>query len=483
MKHQGAICIFLLLLTLLLAACSGAAAEDSDGDEAPPEPPPAPTSTPEQRGSQEESGLQTIYQQADLYNIVADAHPHGNWAAVGIGTRVFDDPIRGFFRVYNPVGNAWGKLQNVDIGETVNGDDQYASHHPAIADDGTVHVIWGPADETGGTYHARSYDFGETWTSPVMVTDNCLPLDFDVSRGGYAVIFARCGYPFTFHFFVYTPQDSEGQDWEWVQHDALQPAQPSYVDVEIIDMPDGSARAVTLSTVWNVSNALMLGTMDLPDGTPTWHETEYPEGAVPLWGWRGGGHSYIRTRYNPVTVPPEEPGGEPTTELDAQFFPSATFVWAGFNRRAIYAIHTFDAGNSWTPVELVAGGEEVEESPMVYPGVVYDPATDTLSVIYTEGSGGIYGSDMTTEADRTHFHTWRHLDGGGSWSTPTQLALGGLQIRVSRTAQSYNSRIFWLIWTEDDNRVRGRTVHLRDLLPEAAYPEDTNLPPSPPEPW
>jgi len=112
-----------------------------------PQPPPYPTQAPKLR--QGGSDMQTMLQlPGHTYGLTIAVHPTEGWPVVGIMQRFSEssDPIQSFVRVFNPRSNTWGPAQQVDIGESSNGQDRFSSTVVGVTGDGAVHVVYGASD-------------------------------------------------------------------------------------------------------------------------------------------------------------------------------------------------------------------------------------------------------------------------------------------------------------------------------------------------
>jgi hypothetical protein len=464
LRRASVLLLLLVFVSLITAACGQPVAESPD-DRPEPDPPPTaaasrfPTARPSD--AQVRHGITTLLHLSGILDVRIAVHPTQSWPAVGASHRVFDIPIQAYYRVFHPTTNAWGDVVGLDTGVTENGDDPNASNLVAITGEQTVHAVWGPADATDGVYHAISTDRGVTWGEPQLVAAECWPHDLMGHVDGTVVMLARCGYPpYTTELLTYDPARG------WQQTAVLPFEAGTGMDMELIAVGD-ELHAV----VWQSGRTLSLRTIRLADGAQISHHTpSYPAATAPLWGWKPNSVAYVRLT------------ADDTGAIIAEL-PSVTFAWGGFERAAIYAIHSFDGGLTWEPVELVAGGGEGYLDPLQWPVPFYDPLSDSLLIIYSCCTGGVQ-ADAPEQADRTHRLVWRHLDGARtwpeaqtSWTAPRELATGALQLRVGRGAQAVGSRTGWLAWTEHDGRVRARTIAIGDLLPPQAYPPDDDLPP------
>src|SRR5207253_1092809 len=79
--------------------------------------------------------------------------------------------IQSFVRVYNPQARRWGPAQQVDIGESSNGQDRNGSTVVGISGDRAVTAVWGGSDRAadgteGGLWTSTSTDYGAHWSAP-----------------------------------------------------------------------------------------------------------------------------------------------------------------------------------------------------------------------------------------------------------------------------------------------------------------------------
>jgi hypothetical protein len=113
-----------------------------------PPPPPYPTQDPKLRqgGSDQQN---TIQLPGHTYRLKLAVHPTEGWPVVGIMQRFSEssDPIQSFVRVFNPLANTWGPAQQVDVGESSNGQDRFGSTVIGITGDRAVHVVYGASDQ------------------------------------------------------------------------------------------------------------------------------------------------------------------------------------------------------------------------------------------------------------------------------------------------------------------------------------------------
>ena len=90
----------------------------------------------------------TLQLPGHTYRLKIAVHPTEGWPVVGIMQRFSEssDPIQSFVRVFNPRSNKWGAAQQVDIGESSNGQDRFGSTVVGVTGDSAVHVVYGASD-------------------------------------------------------------------------------------------------------------------------------------------------------------------------------------------------------------------------------------------------------------------------------------------------------------------------------------------------
>jgi hypothetical protein len=319
------------------------------------------------------------------------------------------DPIQSFVRVFDPRTRTWGAAQQVDIGESSNGQDRFGSTVVGITGDRAVHAVWGAsdADWSDGDPPSRlwtsmSSDYGTNWSAPRVIADNCwVADDMATSAGGWIVVSANC----------YTPR-SEGEarpqatlivrrpDGTWL--DPYRIATPGWYGAEgaVVIVGDGDeARAI----------ALRFGALGQANGT------------VYVISKRLADAGDWQVEERAITVPYGDTGERhyhasglvfPQTRPDGSVISGVIFMWTGASITGAYALVSLDAGHSWGLVEpIVFDGRDPGESGSYVQWIApaYDVAANRLIAIWT-----CCGDANFNPVESTHYASWS-VPGTGVW--------------------------------------------------------------------
>jgi hypothetical protein len=438
---------------------------------------PYPTQEPKLRqgGSDEQT---TIQLPGRTYALSLAVHPTEGWPVVGIMQRFSEsaDPIQSFVRVYNPHAKQWGPAQQVDIGESSNGQDRNGSIVVGITGDRTVHVVWGGSDRAadgseGGLWTSSSADYGAHWSAPQQIATDCaLALDMATTAAGDIVVLASCytrvGNGATFHadMLVRHPNGT----WE----PPAQLAAPATFGAVVI-AGDGATTTAYALTIAHPSQ-----------GDPRQLYLLAKRLAVP-------GEWNIQTRAFAVDGIDSSELGDFGINVRAMTFARSVggtsqrgivFMFSGRNRASAYGLSSLDGGASWGAVEPIAfRAHEPETSGYTigWAAPAYDPAADRLLALWTCCADA---SGATVEA--THYASWS-VPGSGVWTPELRtgvdaprvpIVLGSRSAASSVTAQAKNARVVWVGWVEQGNQIHVRTLNLNQIVPVGAYPLPTLRP-------
>jgi hypothetical protein len=439
--------------------------------------PPYPTEEPKLR--QGGSDVQTTLQlPGHTYALTLAVHPTEGWPVVGIMQRFAEssDPIQSFVRVYNPQARRWGPAQQVDIGESSNGQDRNGSTVVGITGDRAVHAVWGGSDRAadgteGGLWTSSSTDYGAHWSAPRRIATNCaVALSMATTAAGDIVVLANCytrvGAGVIFHagMIVRRPDGT----WE----PPYQLAAPATFGAVVItgDGPTTTAYALTTAhgSQGDPRQLYLLSKRLAAAGNWTIQTRAFAVAGIDA---RDLGDFGVNVRA--LTFARPSAGG---TE------PGLVFMFSGRNRASAYALTSLDGGASWGVVEPIAfraGEPETSGYTIGWVAPAYDPAADRLIAIWTccaDASGA--------PVESTHYASWS-VPGSGVWAPEllpgidmprVPVVLGSRSAWTSVTAQASNARVVWVAWVEQGNQINVRTLNLNQIIPVAAYPTPTPRP-------
>lgn len=411
-----------------------------------PQPPPYPTMEPAYRIGG--SGLrQTLHLPTNVLTIDLAVHPTENWPVVGSvvwsGT---EDPERALVAVYNPAARRWSPALQVDVGNAGLG--RHARHiEVAVTPDATVHAIWGMNDLASGdpgVWASFSTDYGAHWSPPQQIAAPCSMVnDAATSISGYLIVLLVCapgGADSAPTLVVRTP------DGTWLAPVRIAVPVAYYSEGSVVvTNDDRRAVAVMLSAYGGVPTALLL-TTSLSNPTD-WQVQSRSISGSRYWSARGV--AYTR------------PDGTP----------GITVTWSESDASGdAYALTSLDGGQTWGAAETVAATQPSAWAGFVAPA--YDPVADRLAAIWTCCADR--GATMWDMAATTHYSHWS-VPGSGSWQ-PLQpgprvpIVLGSRAADETVTAQARNSRMVWIAWIEQLNRVEVRSLALDQVIPSDQYP-------------
>gem|GEM_PF-1182280 len=445
-----------------------------------PAPPPYPTQDPKLRqgGSDTQTTLQLP---GHTYGLKLAVHPTEGWPVVGIMQRFSEsaDPIQSFVRVFNPRSNKWGPAQQVDVGESSNGQDRFGSTVVGITGDRAVHVVYGASDRdvTDGDGAAwlwtrTSSDYGASWSAPWRIAQDCWVADDMVTTAqGWIVVAANCYIPHGSG--EATPQPAmivRRPDGTWLEPDRI--SMPNWYGAEgaVVIVGDGDqARAI----------AIRFGRLGLANGK------------VYLIAKRLADPGDWQIEERDISISAGDTGERhwhssglvfPQTHPDGSVSSGVIFTWTGAYTNGAYALVSLDAGQRWGPVEpILYDGRDSSESGSYVKWVspAYDPAANRLIAIWT-----CCGDATFTPVESTHYASWS-VPGTGVWSPELLPGIDAPRILVvlgsrsawnSVAAQSMNARVVWVAWVEQGNQITVRTLNLNQIIPVAAYPTPSPRP-------
>lgn len=446
---------------------------------APPRPP-YPTQEPKLR--QGGSDMQTTLQlPGHTYRLKIAVHPTEGWPVVGIMQRFSEssDPIQSFVRVFNPRSNKWGSAQQVDIGESSNGQDRFGSTVVGVTGDSAVHVVYGASDMDFSDGDPPTYlwtrtstDYGATWSPPQRIARDCwVADDMATTAQGWIVVAANCYIPHGLG--EVTPQPVmivRRPDGTWLDPQRI--PMPNWYGAEgaVVIVGDGDrAKAIGLrfGSLGAANGKAYLISRRLADGGD-WQIAErditVPYGDTGERNWHASGLVF------------------PQIHSDGSTTSGVIFTWTGAYTSGAYALTSLDGGQSWGLVEPIVydprdpmhGGLHV-----AWVAPAYDPAASRLLAIWTCCGDANFRSD-----ESTHYASWS-VPGSGVWS-PGQVpgrpeplipvVLGSHSAWNSVAAHSINARSMWVGWVEQGNQINVRTLNLNQIIPAGAYPTATPRP-------
>jgi hypothetical protein len=441
---------------------------------------PYPTQEPKLR--QGGSDMQTTLQlPGHTYRLKIAVHPTEGWPVVGIMQRFSEsaDPIQSFVRVFNPRSNKWGPAQQVDIGDSSNGQDRFGSTVVGVTGDGAVHVVYGASDMDFSDGDPPTYlwtrsstDYGATWSPPRRIARDCwVADDMATTALGWIVVAANCYIPHGLG--EVTPQPVmivRRPDGTWLDPERI--PMPNWYGAEgaVVIVGDGDqARAIALrfGNLGAANGKAYLISKRLADGGD-WQVAErditVPYGGTGERDWHASGLVFPQTR----------PDGSTTSGV--------IFTWTGTATTGAYALTSLDGGQSWGMVEPIVydardplhGGIHV-----AWVAPAYDPAASRLLAIWTCCGDATFASE-----ESTHYASWR-VPGSGVWSpgrVPGRseplipVVLGSRSAWNSVATHSINARSVWVGWVEQGNQINVRTLNLNQIIPVDVYPTPTLRP-------
>ncbi len=428
------------------------------------------------------SDMQTTLQlPGHTYRLKIAVHPTEGWPVVGIMQRFSEsaDPIQSFVRVFNPRSNKWGTAQQVDIGESSNGQDRFGSTVVGITGDSAVHVVYGASDmdfEDGDPpaylWTRTSTDYGATWSAPRRIARDCwVADDMATTAQGWIVVAANCYIPRGSG--EVTPQPAmliRRPDGTWLEPQRI--AMPNWYGAEgaVVIVGDGDqARAIALrfgnlgaanGKAYLISKRLV----DAGNWQVAQRDITVPYGDTGERDWHASGLVF------------------PQLHSDGSSTDAVIFTWTGASTTGAYAITSLDGGQSWGRIEpIVYDGGDPSHGAMhvIWIAPAYDPAASRLIAIWTCCADANF-----TPGASTHYASWS-VPGSGIWS-PGQLpgragpripvVLGSRSAWNSVAAHSINARSVWVAWVEQGNQINVRTLNLNQIIPAGAYPLSTPQP-------
>src|SRR6266545_2780495 len=448
-----------------------------------PPKPPYPTQKPKLRqgGSDEQNVIQIP---GHTYRLKIRVHPTEGWPAVGIMQRFSEsaDPIQSFVRVFNPITRKWSPAQQVDIGDSSNGQDRFGSTVVGITGDRVVHAVFGASDQKRADddtitiypylWVSDSADYGATWSPPRQIARDCwVADDMATTAGGWIVVTANC--------FTRSGSGLDGAptmivrrpDGSWLA--PVRVFTPAWYGAEgavviVGDGDDARAIALRLGKLGSRNGKVYLISKRLAD--PGDWEVQERQITVP-YGDTGERHYHA----SGLVFPQTHPDGSVTSGV--------IFTWTGAYATGAYALISLDAGQSWGLTEpIVFDGRDPREAGgyhIQWVAPVYDPAANRLIAIWTCCADANF-----EQAESTHYASWS-IPGSGIW-LPAQLpgrsdpripvVLGSRSAWNSVAAQSSNARVTWIAWVEAGNQIHVRTLNLNQVVPIEEYPTPTPRP-------
>jgi hypothetical protein len=153
--------------------------------------------------------------------------------------------------------------------------------------------------------------------------------------------------------------------------------------------------------------------------------------------------------------------------------PGASFVMVARDGASVYTLTTLDGGASWTAGDQVAqGGTAITAA-----GIGYDGAAQHLVTIWNCCTDAGWGG----AAAATHYAAAAPA-GSSSWTPDpattnrTPLISGARAASLTTVVHAANAQIAWLIWLEDGQDIRARSIGLNEIVPVDQYPTPTPLP-------
>lgn len=436
----------------------------------PPVPPPPayPTMQP-RRWLSGSAAMTTLRLPHTVLGIDLAAHPTEGWPALAaVVWSGNDDPERVLLSVYQPATRAWSSARQVDVGESRLG--RYVrTAQVAVTGAGEVVAVWGMSDPDfrdndppSGVWSSASRDFGVNWSIPQRVATDCKAVnDLAASLDGWLAALLICNDgPNASRPAIVIRQP----DGVWRAPELL-PFQSWYYSAGALAITGSGEQAKVTGLVLSGQNELPLAFLvgrNLASAEP-WQVQTRPITAeigrllTPRM-WYARALAYDRTLPDGTTAP------------------ALTFSWTESYAGGAFALTSLDGGASWGEVEVITAPANPAEL-ISFAAPAYDPTADRLTAIWT-----CCGYDQWTVNSTTHFASWS-VPGSGVWfpagrtaadTERVPLITGSHSVFETVTAQAAGSRITWLAWVEQQQRVEVRSLDLNQIIPAGEYREGDN---------
>ena len=407
------------------------------------------------------SAPQALLHMPRLHHVDIAVHPAAGWPVVA-SVRPDDGPRRQVFvRVYHPDAATWGPAQQVNPGESEQGDGLRGGVAVGITGDSTVHVAWGGGDQPNNpVWYARSADYGVTWSEPEQVATGCYHVDtMGTTMDGQIVVLASCsraGGGAARPGIVQRKADGS-----WLPLIEL-PVAGQHSTLVVTGEGD-AARVVVLAVNVHHQGEAFIAQRSLRDGAAWRIDTKLLQPPAGLYS-----NDASFELFRGIAV--RRPDG-----TDA-----ILFTWSVFGGSVIHALTSLDGGANWNSIETVAA-QPRDDAPGKRPpeerwsAPAYDVRADRWAMIVVRrdldqpgpGNGTHY-----TQSSVPGSSIWLPRRGPDVYDQAVPLISGARSASWTDTAQTSNASFVWLAWIDEWQTLWVRSVDLNLLIPSDQYPPE-----------